>query len=108
MRGDILPWRGTVCPSVDCPGGGGGGGGDITLVQNILSGGTLYTSAKRPGGEILGGTLYTMTPVPLSIFLVIASLDHRAVTYFVQHRLSDLNQTSDKNILRLQPLITIT
>ena len=29
MRGDILPWRGTVCPSVDCP------GGHCTLVQNV-------------------------------------------------------------------------
>ena len=28
-----------------------------------MSGGTLYTSAKRPGGQILGGTLYSTTPV---------------------------------------------
>ena len=28
-----------------------------------MSGGTLYTSAKRPGGQILGGTLCTTTPV---------------------------------------------
>ena len=27
-----------------------------------ISGGTLYTSAKRPGGQILGGTLCTTTP----------------------------------------------
>ena len=27
-----------------------------------MSGGTLYTSAERPGGQILGGTLYTTTP----------------------------------------------
>ena len=26
-----------------------------------MSGGTLYTSAKRPGGQILGGTLCTTT-----------------------------------------------
>ena len=32
MRGDILPWKGTVCPSVDCP------GGHCTLVQNIRGG----------------------------------------------------------------------
>ena len=27
-----------------------------------MSGGTLYTSAKRPGGQIFGGTLCTTTP----------------------------------------------
>ena len=27
-----------------------------------MSGGTLYTSAKRPGGQIIGGTLCTTTP----------------------------------------------
>ena len=27
-----------------------------------MSGGTLYTSAKRPGGQILGGTLCATTP----------------------------------------------
>ena len=55
MRGDILPWRETVCPSVDCPGG--------TLYTSAeCSGGHCTLSAKRPGGQILGGTLYTTTP----------------------------------------------
>ena len=29
-----------------------------------MSGGTLYTSAERPGGQILGGTLYMYTTTP--------------------------------------------
>ena len=29
MMGDILPWMGTFCPNVDCP------GGHCTLVQNV-------------------------------------------------------------------------
>ena len=45
MRGDILPRRGTVCPSVDCP------GGCCALVQNVR-------------GDIPhGGTMYPPTPV---------------------------------------------
>ena len=58
MRGDILHWRGTVCPSVDCP------VGHCTLVQNVR-GYIVHYSAKCPGGQILGGTLYTMTPGPM-------------------------------------------
>ena len=38
--------------SAECP------GGHCTLVQNVR-GDIVYTSAKRPGGQILGGTLYT-------------------------------------------------
>ena len=56
MRGDILPWRGTVCPSVDCP------GEHCAIVQNVR-GDIVYTIEKRQGGQILGGTLYTTTTV---------------------------------------------
>ena len=52
MSGGTLRYTSAECP-----------GGHCTLVQNVR--GTLYTSAKRPGGQILGGTLGTKTPALL-------------------------------------------
>ena len=50
IKGDILPWKGTVCPSVDCP------GEHCTLVQNIRGyilpwKGTVCPSVDCPGGH---------------------------------------------------------
>ena len=49
MRGDILPWRGTVCPSVDCP------GGHCTLVQNVR--GDIVHYCKTSGGTNFRGDI---------------------------------------------------
>ena len=51
MMGDILPWRGTVCPSVDCP------GGYCALVQNVWGdiphGGTIYPPTPTFGKVVV-------------------------------------------------------
>ena len=78
-----------------------------------MSGGTLYTSAKRPGGQLLGGTLCTTTPAQIiQLTLVLFHCGCRGVQIiqgFVRHFTTSLQVRSTKlNSLNDLPILSLS